>query len=270
MANQLVKPNNLVQTIERANAILDILAQNPQGYSIKAISEAISLPKGTTHRLVSSLAYFGYVRQDLRTRDYYLGFKLVELGNLLLGQLDLRREAEPFLQELASRLGETVHLVVLDGREIVYIDKKETDRQKSGLRMASRIGLRNPLHSCAVGKVISAFMPEGTLAALLKDYRFLKRTANTIGDAAAFREHLRQVRACGYAIDEEENEKGIRCVAAPIFNEAGQVVAAVSISGPSFQVTRKIVEESYSREVMAVAQEISGRLGYQARAWIPA
>src|SRR5512134_1947698 len=89
------RPSNLVQTLERASLILDILGQSPQGISIRDLSERIRLPKGTTHRLVSSLSYFGYVRQDLKTKNYSLGFKLVELGNILLGQLDLRKEAEP-------------------------------------------------------------------------------------------------------------------------------------------------------------------------------
>ncbi|MBS3906529.1 MAG: IclR family transcriptional regulator, partial [Syntrophaceae bacterium] len=146
------KPNNLVQTIERISVILDILGQNPQGISIRDLSVKVNLPKGTTHRLLSSLSYLGYVRQDSKTRDYLLGFKLVELGNILLGQLDLRKEAEPFLRELAERTKETVHMVILDRNEVVYIDKVEVAHNPSGLRMASRIGLRNPAHSSAVGK----------------------------------------------------------------------------------------------------------------------
>ncbi len=110
-SEQSLKPNNLVQTIERASSILDILGQSPQGISIRELSAKINLPKGTTHRLLSSLSYFGYVRQDSKTRNYFLGFKLVELGNLLLSQLDLRKEAEPFLKDLAERTKETVHMV---------------------------------------------------------------------------------------------------------------------------------------------------------------
>src|SRR3990170_4670857 len=138
------KPNNLVQTIERASLILDILGQSPQGISIRDLSDRIKLPKGTTHRLVSSLSYFDYVRQDPRTKNYFLGFKLVELGKLLLGQLDLRREAESILRDLAERTKETVHLVILDQNEIVYLDKVELDQNPGGLRMASRVGTRNP------------------------------------------------------------------------------------------------------------------------------
>src|SRR5512136_2649417 len=122
-----VRPNNLVQTIERASSILDILGQSPHGIAIRELSSRMHLPKGTTHRLLSSLSYFGYVRQDQNTKNYFLGFKLVELGNMLLGQLDLRKEAESFLRNLAERTKETVHLVILDGNEIVYLDKLETE-----------------------------------------------------------------------------------------------------------------------------------------------
>ncbi len=256
------KPNNLVQTIERTSLILDILGQSPQGISIRDLSEKIRLPKGTTHRLVSSLTYFGYARQDPRTRNYFLGLKLVELGNLLLSQLDLRKEAEPFLRDLAERTKETVHMVFLDRGEIVYIDKVELDHNPSGLRMASRVGLRNPAHSSAVGKVLLSHLAEEELNGLIKEKGLPKRTENTITDPAQLNEHLKSVQSQGYALDDEENERGIRCIAAPIFNEAGKAVAAISISGPAFRVTKKVIQETLKKEVMETASKISQRLGF--------
>ena len=257
------KPNNLVQTIERISVILDILGQNPQGISIRDLSSKVSLPKGTTHRLLSSLSYLGYVRQDPKTRNYLLGFKLVELGNILLGQLDLRKEAAPFLNDLAERVKETVHMVILDRNEVVYIDKVEGDHNPSGLRMASRIGLRNPAHSSAVGKVLISHLPDEELNQFFKGRGLAKRTENTITDTAQLKEHLKIVRNQGYAIDDEENEKGVRCVGAPIYNEAGNAVAAISVSGPAFRVTKKLVQESLTKEVMETASKISQRLGYR-------
>ena len=256
------RPNNLVQTIERASSILDILGQSPQGISIRELSTKIKLPKGTTHRLLSSLSYFGYVRQDLKTRNYFLGFKLVELGNQLLSQLDLRKEAEPFLKDLAERTKETVHMVVMDRDEVVYIDKVETDQNPSGLRMASRVGLRNPAHSSAVGKVLLSHLPEEELNGLIKEKGLPKRTENTITDPIQLKEHLKAVRTQGYAVDGEENEKGIRCVAAPLYNEIGKVVAAISISAPAFRVTKKVIQESLKNEVMETAFKISQRMGF--------
>ena len=257
------KPSNLVQTLERASLILDILGQSPQGISIRDLSDRIKLPKGTTHRLVSSLSYFGYVRQDPRTKNYSLGFKLVELGNLLLSQLDLRREAEPILRDLAERTKETVHLVILDENEIVYLDKVELDQNPGGLRMASRIGTRNPAHSCAVGKVLLADLSEETLEQIVKERGLVKKTENTITDISDLKEHLKSVQKQGYAVDDEENERGIRCVAAPVFNDAGQAVAAISVSGPAFKVTKKVVQETMKKEVMEAASRISTKLGFR-------
>ena len=261
--NRDSKPNNLVQTIARASLILDILGQSPQGISIRELSAKIKLPKGTTHRLLSSLSYFGYVKQDPKTRDYFLGFKLVELGNLLLNQLDLRKEAEPFLRDLAERMKETVHMVAMDRDEVVYIDKVETEQNPSGLRMASRIGLRNPPHSCAVGKVLLADFADEALESFLKGRILSRRTENTMTDSAQLKEHLKQVRKQGYALDDEENERGIRCVSAPIYNETGRAVAAISISGPAFRVTKKVVQETLKKEVMRTALKISQRLGFR-------
>jgi IclR family KDG regulon transcriptional repressor len=264
-SDQTSKPNNLVQTIERVSSLLDIVGQNPQGISIRDLSVKLKLPKGTIHRLLSSLLYFGYVRQDSKTRNYFLGFKLVELGNLLLSQLDLRKEAEPFLKDLAERTKETVHMVVLDRNEIVYIDKVETDQNTSGLRMASRVGLRNPAHSCAVGKVLLANHSEEALNEFIREKGLTKRTENTITNPIQLREHLNIVKVQGYAIDDEENERGIRCVAAPIYNEGGKPVAAVSISGPAFRITKKVIQETLKKEVMETALKISQKLGFRER-----
>ena len=260
--SQTVKPNNLVQTIERVSLLLDIVGQHPQGISIRDLSAKVKLPKGTTHRLLSSLAYFGYVRQDSKIRTYSLGFKLVELGNLLLSQLDLRREAEPFLRDLAERTNETVHLVFLDRNEIVYVDKMEKDHGHGGLRMASRVGLRNPAHSSAVGKVLLAHLTEEEFRSFLEEKGLPRRTENTITDPGQLKEQMKALRAQGYAVDDEENERGIRCVAAPVHNEMGRVVAAISISGPAFRVTKKVIQESLKKEVMETALKISQRLGF--------
>jgi len=237
------KPTNLIQTIERASLILDVLGQNPQGISIRELSAEVKLPKGTTHRILSSLTYFGYAQQDARTRDYSLGFKLVELGNRLLNNLDFRTEAKSFLIDLAERTKETVHLVVLDKNEVLYVDKVESNENLSGLRMASRVGSRTPAHSCAVGKVLLAHFSEEELDEFIKGTGLPKITENTMSDPIRLKEHLKLVRSQGYVVDDEENEKGIRCVAAPIHNEIGRVIAAISISGPAIRITiKKILE----------------------------
>jgi DNA-binding IclR family transcriptional regulator len=129
--------------------------------------------------------------------------------------------------------------------------------------MASRIGLRNPAHSSAVGKVLISHLPDEELNQFFGGKGLSKRTENTITDMTQLKEHLKMVRNQGYAIDDEENEKGVRCVGAPIYNEAGNAVAAISISGPAFRVTKKVIQENLKKEVMETALKFSQRLGYR-------
>lgn len=257
------KPSNLVQTIERVSQILDLVAQGSQGTSIRDLSAKLGLPKGTVHRLLSSLGYFGYVKQDMKSRNYMLGLKLLELGNLIINQLDLRKVAEPVLKELAEETKETVHMVIMDNNEIVYIDKIETEKSIGGLKMASMVGSRNHAHSCAVGKMLLAYYSEDELANFFRQKPLPRRTANTIVDPVELKEHLEAIRRNGYAIDEEENEEGIRCVAAPILNDKGKVVSAISLSGPAFRVTRSLIDGVLKEEVLRTAAEVSRRLGFR-------
>jgi IclR family KDG regulon transcriptional repressor len=257
------KPSNLVQTIERVSLILDMIGQSPQGASIKDLSVGLELPKGTIHRILSSLSYFGYVHQDLETKNYLLGFKLMELGALVASQLDLRKVAEPVLRALAEKTGETAHMVVLDMNEVVYIDKIDTQQARGSLRMISRVGSRNPVHSCAVGKVLLSQLSEEEVDTLIIEKGLSARTTNTITVPGRLKEHLRTVRDQGYAIDDEENERGIRCVAAPIFDRKGLAVAAISVSGPAVRVTKKAIQDVLRKEVTKAAGEISKRLNFK-------
>ena len=186
----------------------------------------------------------------------------IKRSSLLGNQLDLRKVAEPILRDLAEITKETVHMVVLDANEVVYIDKIETRQITGGLKMASSVGARNPVHTCAVGKVLAAHLSEEDLDYLIKQKGLPQRTTNTITNPAAFKEHLKIVRSQGYAIDDEENERGIRCLAAPIFGEKGRPVAAISVSGPAFRVTKKVAQETLKKEVMKAAFAISERLGF--------
>jgi IclR family transcriptional regulator, KDG regulon repressor len=256
------KPNNLVQTIERVSQILDMVGRSPQGMSIKDLSIGLELPKGTIHRLLSSLSYFGYIRQNTETKNYFLGLKLMELGVLLGDQLDLRKVAEPILGDLAETTGETAHMVILDMGKVVYIEKTEPRQTAGSLKMVSRVGSRNPLHCCGVGKVLLAQFSEEELNNLIREKGLPQRTANTVIDPKLLREHLKIVKRQGFAIDDEENELGIRCVAAPVFDGKGRPVAAISVSGPALRVTKKLIQDVLKKEVMKAASEISKRLGF--------
>jgi IclR family KDG regulon transcriptional repressor len=257
------RPNNVVQSIERGSIILDVLSEYPQGLSLGHLSSETGLNKGTVHRLLSSLVFLDYARQDTETKKYSLGFKLVELGNRLLSQIDLRTEARPFLVELAEHTKETVHLVILDRFEVLYIDKVEACVQPTGLRMVSMLGSRIPAHCSAVGKVLLAALPEENVKEMAKKRGLPQRTKNTITDLAKLLEHLNLVKKNGYALDDEENEIGVRCVGAPVHNQQGDVTAAISISVPAIRIETLVLQSAFKGQVIQTALKISEKLGYQ-------
>ena len=259
----LPKPTNLVQTIERVSLILDMVGQNPQGMSIRDLSAGLKLPKGTVHRLLSSLSYFGYIRQDPETKCYFLGLKLMVLNAQLADQLDLRKVAEPILRDLAEKTKQTAHMVILDRNEVVYIEKIETQQPAGGLKMASRVGSRNPVHSSAVGKVLLSYSPDEVVEIFLQEKGLPRRTANTFTDPALFRGHMKVVKSQGYAIDDEENEQGIRCLGAPIFDGRGRAVAAISVFGPRLPDDQKVCPGRGEKGSHRGGSEISRRLGFQ-------
>lgn len=252
-------PGNLVQTIDRVNKLLEILSDASQGLSLGELAKLVNLPKGTTHRLISSLAYFDYVQQDPMDRKYKLGFKLAMLGNQMLNQIDLRKEVRPYLLELAQKSNEIAHLVVLDNSEALYIDKIQLSRE--GLHMSSKLGYRAPLHCTAVGKVLIASLSETQINRIVEQNGLFARTEHTITETKQFKSHLNGVRKAGYAIDNEEHSEGVRCVAAPIKNMDNEVIAAISVSVPVVRMTLGEAKKTMKNLVMESARKISQQLG---------
>ena len=257
------RPKNTVQSLERAARILNVLSGFSQGLSLGELAQKVSLSKGTVHRLLTSMSYLEFIRQDPLSKQYLLGFKLVELGNSLLSQIDFRSEAKPLLMELAERVKETVHMVILDEQEVLYIDKVEPIGNSTGLRMASMLGSRIPAHCSAVGKVLLAFLPEERFEKIVAAKPLARKTTNTITDPVKLKTHLDQVRRNGYAFDNEENEIGIRCVAAPICDQRGEVIAAISISAPAIRIHSQLLVDSLKDQVVETALMISRKIGYQ-------
>jgi len=172
-------------------------------------------------------------------------------------KMDFTMEARPFLRTLLEKTGETVHLAILDHDSVLYVISLES---KQALRMGSKVGTRAPVHSTAVGKTLLAFQPEEEIARVLA--RGLPASApNTIVDAKALQRELALVRARSYAIDDEESEVGLRSIAAPIRNDSGQVIAAVSIAGPVHRMSRKALL-GWSRELVEAGEAVSQRLGW--------
>lgn len=216
-----------IGSAKQALEILEYIVLSGKELSLKEIAEEMGLHISTVHRYLSTLINMGYVRKT-STGCYKPGFRILELSSYILQSFDLREIARPYLVELMNNSKQTVHLTIKDGYEGVYIDKIEGAET---LPMMSRIGMRMPLYSTAFGKVLLAYSSEEYIEEYLKKVPLIPRTENTITDPEKLREELEKIRKDGYAFDEEENERGIKCIGAPIFDFSGKVVAAVSISG---------------------------------------
>jgi DNA-binding IclR family transcriptional regulator len=214
------------QSLSRALQILVELGRGPA--NLDRLAEVAAVHKTTALRLLRTLAEERFVFRDGSHR-YHLGSRLFELSSSALEQREVRQLSAPHLVAFNRRLGRTTHLAVLEAGEVVYIDKLESHDQ---IRMYSRIGLRAPLHSTAVAKVLLADLPDEELSAVVAGIDFTPRTANTIGNADDFLAEISRVRQQGWAADREENEPSINCVAAPVRGASGRVVAAVSVSVP--------------------------------------
>lgn len=249
---------NLVQSLDRALSLLEEIAAAGGEIGITELSNRVELHKSTVHRLLCTLACKGYVEQNPETGDYKLGIKILELAGGLINELEIREEARPYLKELRDTVGETAHLVVRDGEEGVYIDKVDSSQ---AIRMHSQIGRRIPLHCTAVGKALLADLDREKLEKILGPGKLKRYTEHTITDWEKFLDELRRVAGQGYAVDNEEYEPAVRCVAAPVRNYTGKVVAAVSVSGPVFRLPVEKID-TVARVVMEKAMLISQRLGY--------
>ena len=251
--------SGLTLTVKKAMDIVDCLAAEGAPLSAVELSRKLGLSRSTAYRLLTTLRTGGYVTQDTASPEKYcLGYKILALAGTLLDNIELRQQALPFLEELRDFANETVHLVILERGQVVYIDKLECSQ---AVRMHSSIGRLGFIHSTAVGKAMAAFLPWETVTRILEQHGMPALTPNTITDRAAFEQELGRVRDQGYALDDVENEEGIRCVAAPILSYGGELVAAFSLSGPAFRMTLERAEE-LSSAVGLTAARISRQLGY--------
>ncbi|MFD1177649.1 IclR family transcriptional regulator [Paenibacillus puldeungensis] len=248
-----------VQSLERALTLLNALSDYPDGIQIARLTEQVGLSKSTTHRLLATLSSMNYVVKDPETDKYKLGLQILFLSRNILNQNNVVSTARPYLEKLSAEVNETVHLCVEDLGEVTYIDKIESNQT---IRMFSRIGSRAPMYCTGVGKVLYAGMAESRLEQLIAQVDFVPKTKNTITSAEALRKEIQKVKQQGYALDDVENEEGIRCIAAPIYNHEGKIVASFSISGPSNRVTLDLVNGMLIDKVKQTSMEISRSLGY--------
>ncbi|MEW9053116.1 MAG: IclR family transcriptional regulator [Neobacillus sp.] len=248
-----------VQSLERALTILNKLSEYPDGIQIARLSEQVGLTKSTIHRLLATLSSMNYVVKDEETDKYKLGLQVLFLSRNLLNNSDIVTTAKPYLEKLAKEINETVHLCIEDRGEVIYIDKIESTQT---VRMYSRIGSRAPIYCTAVGKVLLSDMSPDYFNEVVSKINFVPKTPTTITSKDELVKEVEQVKVQGYALDNAENEAVLRCIASPIYNHKGKIVASFSISGPSNRVTMELINEKLIDIMKQYTIEISRNLGY--------
>ncbi len=253
--------SKLIGSVDRALEILNLFEERRPELGTTEIAQKTGLNKSTAAGLIRTLAFKGYLDQDPASRKYRLGLKIIERGSVVLGSMNLRRCATPHLQELHGRFDETVSLAVFDDGYMVYVERLLSSH---GLGMRSEVGKREPAHSTALGKAVLGQMEPHEVQSYLADYGLVPVTARTITDPALFLGQLEQARDAGYALDDEENQVGGRCVAAPVLDNTGRPVAGISISAPTARLAMGDIPR-YGAAVVEAARKISRSLGYLSR-----
>lgn len=245
-------------TVTKAFLILEMVSEkNNGGTSLAEVANHLQVSKSTAHRYLTTLEELDVVRRD-NNDGFSLGPKLVELTGAFLSNHDLRNESETSLELLAAQTEETVHLAIPSGDEVVYIAKVDSPHS---VRMASHIGALNPMHCTALGKAILAHYPPNRVNEIVAQ-GLPKRTSFTITTPEQLHDELERVRVQGIATDEQENELGVRCTGAPIFDYTGKVIGAISVSGPAGRITKERSIE-IGPLVKDAALDVSRRMGYQ-------
>ncbi|WP_273887317.1 IclR family transcriptional regulator [Rubrobacter naiadicus] len=227
-----------VQSLARALDILELLGRAEGELGVTEIGPAVGLPNGTAHRLLATLTRRGYARQVGESRKYTLGPKALVLASAAREHLGTL--ARPFLRELMEVSQETSNLAVLDRNSVVYIDQVPARRM---VRMFTEPGNRVPPHATGTGKVLLAYQPEEAVEAILRQSGLPRFTAHTVTDPERLRAELGKIREQGYAVDSEEMEEGVRCLAAPVFGPDDRILAAMSVSGPAGRLSSERVQE---------------------------
>lgn len=249
-----------VQVLDRALAALAILSDSSSDCSLAELCIALKLHKSTVHRLMMVLEQHRLVVKHPETGRYRLGLRLFELGSKAIDGLDLRGRARPYLNRLQQAFGETVFLCILDEGQVFYMEKVESQQS---VRTACTVGSRAPAYCTAVGKAMLAELPDAEVHNIVRRWGLKAITKNTITTETALKTELKAIRSRGYAIDDEEKEEGLRCVGSAVRAHSGNLVAAMSISGPAFRMTKEQIPE-VGRALLQAAGDLSVELGYQA------
>lgn len=247
-----------VSSVLKVFSILQALSEQKE-IGVSELSQRLMMSKATTYRFLQTMKSMGYVAQEGEADKYKLTLKLFELGAKSLEYVDLIELADKEMRYISEQTNEALHLGALDDNAIIYVHKIDSGYN---LRMQSRIGRRNPLYSTAIGKVLLAERDEQFVRKTLKDVEFIKHTERTLENVDQLLEELVQVRAQYYAEDNEEQEPGLRCIAVPVYNRFGQVIAGLSISLPTIRFEEARLSY-YVNLLQTAGRNISQQLGYQ-------
>lgn len=251
-----------VKSAVRVLDIFELLVQHPNGLSLSEICTVLDLPKSSGHALLMTLVHRGYLREGRRERTYRLGPALFEIGSAYISGTDLVADGQAIVSEVARICDETVHLAVLDGTDVLYVVKEEGTRT---IRMVSAVGKRFPAYGTGVGKLMLAFLNDADLTERFPDdLPLVALTPQTITDPRALRAEFAAIRARGYAFDYEESTPGLCCVAAPVYDATGGVVAGMSISVPSVRFSPARRDELLAL-LLAHTKRLSIILGFPVR-----
>ena len=245
-----------LQTVDRALQLLEILAEHPKGMQPKEIEEILELNKVTVHRLLATLDNRGFIERV--GTGYVVGLKLVELSSMKLGSIELKTEAAPYLRDLVSHLGLPVQMAIMEDTDAMFIEKIES---MNSFRMYSQIGKRIPLYACGVGKALLMQKSEDEIRTQLNKVEFKAFTNKTIESADELIKAINKAKKAGYAVDNEEHEKGIFCVAVPVYDYTGKIIAAISVG----DIHASFIKSSNNKQIEMIketAAMISKRLGY--------
>jgi len=246
----------ILSSVKKALELLDHFTVERPELSLAEISREVDAHKSSVFRVLTTLKAAGFLEKDPLSGKYRLGLKILDLAGRVWGRYDIRQIATPYMEELARETGEVIHLAVLDGSDIVYLEKKG---QGQVLTVATRLGGRNPAYASSMGKILLADLSESELKAIFGRGKLKKLTPNTIDEIPKLIEELARIREQGFALDNEETFPGIRCVGAPIRDAGGKVVAAVSVTVPAQRMDDKRVRELW-RLVTNTGRMISERV----------
>lgn len=255
-------PSKKLNTVGKVIAIIETIQAADRPLSIKEIAETLRLNKSSLHHHVKTLTGNGYLQQDEESRKYDIGLNLVRVGQSYLQRLDVRERGHYYLEQLSRELNETVHMMVLDRDELVYIDKVDVNHQPGSLKCSSFIGLRTDLYSTAAGKILLSHLQRGALEEILHNLNMQQITEYTLSSKAELRKELSLTKKRGYALDLQEHVVGLQCVAVPILNMHSQCIAAVSVSGPVATISRGTLETEILPQLEKTGFSISLAMGY--------